>query len=195
MNFIYVYFQDFLNRKKLEAHGSEYLNRIDSFIVIMQNVEAVTEHKKIASAQREAYNAQRSDKEFLRNKIFIDLDFKQKIIIGLSPIQANSEFYSLENRTCLGFGITYLEDETVKTINFDMISKCYKGSQDARSVVRAFRILRNQEFFKKIEQGEYVVWADCGKHFRNSLFIGYLFKEMRDFEKHGNLHFNYLDLS
>ena len=60
-----------------------------------------------------------------------------------------------------------------------MISKCYKGSQDAESAVRAFRVLRNQDFFKKIEKKEYIIWADCGKHFRNKLFVGYLFNTLK----------------
>ncbi len=86
-----------------------------------------------------------------------------------------------------GFGITYVENESVKNINFDVISKCYKGSQDSYSVIRAFRILRNQEFFKKIDQNEYVIWTDCGKHFRNGLFVGFLFKELKCSNIHGKI--------
>jgi hypothetical protein len=85
-----------------------------------------------------------------------------------------------------------LEDETIKTINFDLIAKCYIGSQDAQSAVRAFRILRKQTFFHNIDKGEYVVWADCGKHFRNSLFVGYLFKELRESNIHGNYYLNFI---
>jgi len=92
--------------------------------------------------------------------------------------------------TCKGFGITYHDDEAIHTVNFDVISNSYKGSQDALSVVRAFRILRNQKFFKDIEyfkdqKKELVVWCDCGKHFRNSLVMGYLFTELKSFNIHG----------
>ncbi len=73
------------------------------------NLEAVIQHQKNASEQRFTYNFQRKSAEFLRNKILplkllkiLDVDFKQKIAIGLSPIQANSEYYNLDNRTCLG---------------------------------------------------------------------------------------------
>ncbi len=79
-----------------------------------------------------------------------------------------------------------MEAEVIKTINFDLISKCFKGSQDAQSVVRAFRILREQDFFKKIDKSDYVVWCDCGKHFRNGLFIGYLFNELKELDINGN---------
>ena len=61
-------------------------------------------------------------------------------------------------------------------INFDLISSDL--SEDARSVVRGFRFLRMQEFFKEVEKPEYIVWMDCGKHFRNSEVAGYLFKEL-----------------
>jgi hypothetical protein len=81
---------------------TEESDKIGSYIEKLRNYEAVIEHKKLASEQRNSYNAQRKNKEFLRNKVFIDLDFKQKIIIGLSPIQVNSEYYNLANRTCLG---------------------------------------------------------------------------------------------
>ena len=66
------------------------------------NCEAVQTHRTNAQIQRDAYKFHRSDKNFLKEKIIIDIDFKQKIVIGLSPIQCNSEYYNLDNRTCLG---------------------------------------------------------------------------------------------
>ena len=89
----------------------------------------------------------------------------------------------------IGFGITYVQDESIKTINFDLITKSFKGSQDAHSVVKAFRILRNQDFFKNIDKSEYVIWADCGKHFRNSLLVGYLFRELKRSHIHGKINY------
>ena len=59
-------------------------------------------------------------------------------------------------------------------------------SEDARAVVRGFRILRFQDFFKDIEKQEYIVWADCGKHFRKSELVGYL-KELSQEGIHGNI--------
>ena len=64
----------------------------------------------------------------------------------------NSSFIPVKNFIHKGFGITYHEGEAIHTVNFDVISNSYKGSQDALSVVRAFRILRDQSFFKIIEQ-------------------------------------------
>ncbi len=60
-------------------------------------------------------------------------------------------------------------------------------SEDARAVVRGFRLLRSQDFFKQIEKDSYVIWMDCGKHFRNSEVIGYLLKDLARENKHGIL--------
>jgi hypothetical protein len=67
-------------------------------------------------------------------------------------------------------------DNEIQVINFDVISP--NLSETSFSTVRRFRFLREQAFFKEIEKPNYIVWADCGKHFRNKLFIGYLFNEL-----------------
>lgn len=68
------------------------------------NYQTIQFHKSIASSQREAYNSFRKDVEKLRGKILIDVDFKQKIEIGISPRQKNQEYYNkeLHARVCLG---------------------------------------------------------------------------------------------
>lgn len=68
-------------------------------------------------------------------------------------------------------------------INFDIISSDL--TEDARAVVRGFRLLRAQQFFKEIEKNSYIVWMDCGKHFRNSEVIGYLLKDLAREKTHG----------
>ncbi len=96
---------DFLKKKigpRLIGPLTEYNLKLSTYIERLLNFEAVVEHQKNASEQRSSYNFQRKDREFLRNKILIDLDYKQKIVIGLSPVQPNSEYYNLDNRTCLG---------------------------------------------------------------------------------------------
>ena len=66
--------------------------------------DSILFHKNIAKAQREAYNRDRTDIELLRNKILIEVDFKQKIVIGIGPRQINADYYESRNRlrTCLG---------------------------------------------------------------------------------------------
>jgi hypothetical protein len=73
------------------------------------------------------------------------MDFKQKIIIGLSPRQVISEYYNQMSRSLLGFGIYYVDEaeNTIKLINFDIISSDLSSDGN----VRGFRILRQQEFF------------------------------------------------
>ena len=42
-----------------------------------------------------------------------------------------------------------------------------------------------QQFFQEIEKDEYIVWSDCGKHFRNNEFVGYLLLELAESKKKG----------
>jgi hypothetical protein len=60
-------------------------------------------------------------------------------------------------------------------------------SSDGNAAVRGFRILRQQEFFKKIDKLNYTVWCDTGKHFRNYEIAGYLFEELKQENIHGLL--------
>ena len=74
-------------------------------------------------------------------------------------------------------------------VNFDIITN-NDDPQDSASVVRALKLLRKQDFFKEIEQNSYIIWADCGKHFRNCQVVGYLFGDLSKENING---FNYLD--
>ena len=69
-------------------------------------------------------------------------------------------------------------NDVIKCVNFDIIAS--DDCQEARAVVRGFRLLRMEPFFREIDQKEYIVWMDCGKHFRNNLLAGYLFKELAE---------------
>jgi hypothetical protein len=42
------------------------------------------------------------------------------------------------------------------------------------------RLLRQQSFFKEIEKKNWVVWADCGSHFRCKELSYFLFNELRN---------------
>jgi hypothetical protein len=64
--------------------------------------------------------------------------------------------------------------------------------QDARAAVRGFRLLRQQDWFKAIEQSDFVVWSDCGKHFRNNELAGYLLLELAKEKKHGIVFYIFL---
>ena len=49
-----------------------------------------------------AYNSMTDNVDLLRNKILIEVDYKQKIVIGMSPRQVSGEYYNQEQRSCLG---------------------------------------------------------------------------------------------
>jgi hypothetical protein len=63
--------------------------------------KALIFHKNIAFFQRKAYNIQRTNNDFLTQILLIEIDFKQKIVIPMSPRQVNAEFYKLQQRSCL----------------------------------------------------------------------------------------------
>ena len=48
----------------------------------------------MAYFQRLAYNDHHKNKDKLRNKLLIEFDLKQKIVIGMSPRQVNDEYYN-----------------------------------------------------------------------------------------------------
>ena len=72
---------------------------------ILLNLEellAIQFHRKIAKIQRDAYNKMRKDVILLKDSILIDLDFKQKIVVGQSPRQVNMEYFSQITKSLLG---------------------------------------------------------------------------------------------
>ena len=83
----------------------------------------------------------------------------------------------------------------MRCINFDIISDDL--SEDSYATIRGFRFLREQQFFRDIEETyknsknpeqtpiNYIIWADCGKHFRNQNVLGYLFNELKNLEIQG----------
>lgn len=71
----------------------------------------------------------------------------------------------------LGFGIYYKNCHgKIEQINYDLI---FNGSQDGLTVVKAFKFLLKQEFFKNINKKKYVIWADTGTHFRCSQVVDF----------------------
>ena len=80
------------------------LELIDSLNKDVKALEIIKFHENVARAQRQAYNRHRQDANELSNKILIEVDFKQKIVIGFGPRQMNTEYYAKFDRlrTCLG---------------------------------------------------------------------------------------------
>ena len=85
-------------------------DKMHSIITDFDSFKVIMFHQNVARAQRLAYNNHRTDVNHLRDKIMIEVDFKQKILIGFGPRQINTEYYDNRNRqrTCLGDLICFL---------------------------------------------------------------------------------------
>ena len=49
-----------------------------------------------------AYKSHHENLDQLKENLLIEIDFKQKNVIGMSPRQVNKEFYEQQVRSCLG---------------------------------------------------------------------------------------------
>lgn len=146
------------------------------FINKLKQYQEIEFHKNLADIQRSQYNKDLNDKHLLNDSLLIELDFKEKIRIGLSPRQKNEEFYKQQYITLLGFGVYFYENNKINCYNVDIVSESL--SSDAKSVVESFKLLRNMDFFRRIDKKKYVIWTDCGTHFRCAQFYNYLFNEL-----------------
>ena len=72
------------------------------FLHDLKDYEALIFHKNVARVQRNAYQNDIANIEKIRNSLLIEVDFKQKIDIGMSPKQVCSEYYNQSARSCLG---------------------------------------------------------------------------------------------
>ena len=92
-------------------------------------------HHSCAILQRKSYTD--SKKNLKDDEIFFEIDFKQKIRIGMSPRQINSEYFKQQLRHLLGIGIYYRRNSKIQSINVNLISD--NLGQSGFSVVAAFR--------------------------------------------------------
>ena len=90
--------EDIILREEINKNILKYKKIIDN----LNDYEAINFHKNISECQRLAYNRDRKNLELLRNGILIEIDFKQKVTIGLSPRQVSKEYYNQEARSFLG---------------------------------------------------------------------------------------------
>ncbi len=131
-------------------------------------------HIYIAQRQKNAYNQMTSNISYYDNSILIDYDFKQKLVFGLSPRAKSYEYYFQKQASLLGFGIYYIDPKLpleVSCLRVNIISDCL--DQDAEAVLRGFKFLRSQQFFKDIEKTKINIFSDTGNFFI-SRYIKYL---------------------
>ena len=103
---------------------------------ILSVIDDCDYHKSIADKQRRSYN---NSKLILdENSVFIELDWKQKVLIGMGPRQVSSEFREQQQRTLLGFGVYYKNgNNELKYVNIDLVSS--NLSQKGLDSVNGFR--------------------------------------------------------
>ena len=76
--------------------------RYKHYETLLKEYQTILFHKNVACAQRISYNEDLHNVAKLRNKLLIELDFKQNIEFGMSPREINKEFNQHDQRTCLG---------------------------------------------------------------------------------------------
>lgn len=79
-------------------NNTNLLDQTQNLKLQISQFEIINFHKNVAYSQRKAYNYQRTNFELLKTSILIDVDYKQKIIIGISPGQLSYEYYQ-QNKT------------------------------------------------------------------------------------------------
>lgn len=197
------------------TQNNDLLIQIDAKINEMENLKTIEFHRSIVKSQRCAYNTHRHDVDELNGKILIEMDFKQKIILGEGPRQLNEEWFNKIKKqvVLLGFGIYFVqskkqnesiesnsEEETdgledadllefkfVNCLNIDVVTD-YEGMTSS-DLIRIFKHIMNLNEFKKIDQDNYIIWTDCGTQFRSSEFIYFLMNELPMVNKSVNLNF------
>lgn len=73
-----------------------------SAIEKINKLDIIKFHYQIADRQRKCYKKNLTDLKLFDHSIVIEMDFKQKILIGLSPRQVSGEFYRQQQRNMLG---------------------------------------------------------------------------------------------
>ena len=104
----------------------------------LESIEDLDWHLTVAKRQRNSYNQMKANVP--EGYLFIELDYKQKLTIGLSPRQLSEEYYEQRQRTVLGFGIYYRVGDEVKCLNIDIISDVLE--QSAYAAVSCFRYFK-----------------------------------------------------
>ncbi len=73
-----------------------------SSLEILNDYEQILFHQNVNKLQRACYNENHKSIHTMTNKVLIELDYKQRIKIGMSPRQVGQEYYEQESRSCLG---------------------------------------------------------------------------------------------
>ncbi len=101
----------------------------------LNKIKLLDYHYSIATLQRRSYVELKNN--IKDDQIFIEIDFKQKIRIGMSPRQINSEYFKQQLRFVLGIGLYYKKYSKIESLNVNILSD--NLGQTGFSVVTALR--------------------------------------------------------
>ena len=103
---------------------------------------------------------------------YVDNDYFEKNVIADSSSENEMEMDTEEDLS------TY--QNVVKCIRVNIFSDSLE--QSAESTLRAFKFLRNQDFYKKIEKDKKKIhmFSDVGTHFRNKTLTHYFFRDLAE---------------
>jgi hypothetical protein len=100
-----IEYKNKLNEKP-ELENSRYIKETyekHKLSVELINVyEQIVFHQNVNKVQRACYKNHHNSITILNNKFLIEMDYKQRIRIGMSPRQVGQEYYNQETRSCLG---------------------------------------------------------------------------------------------
>ena len=132
---------------------------------LKEETEKIDFHKQIADSQRESYNKMRTDFKFLKEILHIEIDYKQKIVLGKSPRQRSMD-YNDENmpQRPIYYVETSANSLSIKCLKMDLIF--HHSSQTCVETIKGLEFARNQEVLKNIDKNRLTKWTDCGNHFR-----------------------------
>ena len=95
LDFSYTLLNNFLN-------GLPHSEQQEKGLENIKKLELIKFHYQIAKRQRKSYKNMLNNKKLFDDSIIIEMDYKQKILIGMSPRQVSGEFYRQQQRSLLG---------------------------------------------------------------------------------------------
>jgi len=130
-------------------------------------IRMIKKHKMLCDQQRNYYNTVKNTLK--KNDCLIVLDFKENWTLPISKNQVQSSFYNSESISHLCI-IVFLNNSKYV---FNYFS--YDLSHNSNFVIECLDDMFLSSIFDEVDN--LFIFSDSGPHFRNSVFINYIFKE------------------
>ena len=129
-----------------------------------------------ADRQKKCFNDDRKNLILLEDTLVINIDWKQKINIGLCERQPNANYRNQDLRSCFGCKLYTAILGEVKSVFFVVISDIVE--QTAENTAFLLRFIRKHPRFKELDKKHYIFYMDQAKNFKSNLIANYLFVEL-----------------